>query len=100
MPLMQALENYLQRQSRLSQEYLNALQLDKFRRQAFTFSSLIHPLLTSLGRLPCLAKPHFLILLDDAHDLNYHQMSALNSWIGYRDRSLFSFKVAIADSVK
>lgn len=100
MPLMQALESYLQRQARLSQEYLNALQLDEFRRQAFTFSSLIHPLLTSIGRLPPFAKPHFLILLDDAHDLNQHQMSALNSWIGYRDRSLFSFKVAVADSVK
>jgi hypothetical protein len=99
-PLMEALEIYLQRQARSSQEFLNALRLDEFRKQAFTFSSLIHPLLTSLRRNPGFTKKHFLILIDDAHDLNSHQMQALNSWIGYRDRSHFSFKVAVADSLK
>jgi len=99
-PLMEALEAYLQRQARSSQEFINTLRLDEFRRQAFTFSSLIHPLLTSLRRNPILKGRHFLILIDDAHDLNAYQMQALNSWIGYRDRSNFSFKVAVADSLK
>ena len=99
-PIMEALESYLQKQARSSQENLNRLDLDGFRGQAFTFSSLIHPLLSAIGRLPSLNNPHFLILIDDAHDLNSYQMEALNSWISYRDRSLFSFKVAVADSVK
>lgn len=99
-PLMEALEAYLQRQARSSQEFINTLRLDEFRRQAFTFSSLIHPLLTSLRRNPILRDRHFLLLIDDAHDLNFYQMQALNSWIAYRDRSNFSFKVAVADSLK
>ena len=32
-------------------------------------------------------------MLDDAHDLNKYQREHLNSWIAYRDNSLFSFKI-------
>ena len=33
-------------------------------------------------------------MIDDAHDLNEHQIRLVNSWIAYRDHSLFSIKVA------
>jgi hypothetical protein len=36
-------------------------------------------------------------LIDDAHDLNPFQKATLNSWIAYRDRSLFSLNIAVAD---
>jgi hypothetical protein len=39
-------------------------------------------------------------MVDDAHDLNMHQKKALNSWIAYRDNTLFSFKVAMAKADK
>jgi hypothetical protein len=95
--LMHSLMRYVQRESRNTQIALNALKLDEFRQNAFTFSSLVHPLLQSLRRAKPLSRTHFLLLIDDAHDLNEHQKQALNSWIAYRDRSVFSFKVAVAD---
>jgi hypothetical protein len=95
--LLDALMLYLQRESRRSQVALNALRMDEFRQTAFTFSSLVHPLLHALRRSPKLHTSHFFLLLDDAHDLNKFQQASLNSWIAYRDRSGFSFKVALAD---
>ena len=88
---------YIERQSHRSQTALNALRLEEFRQTAFTFSSFVHPLLHALRRDHQLQHVHFLLLIDDAHDLNKYQKAALNSWIAYRDRSLFSFKVAVAD---
>ena len=41
-------------------------------------------------------KAHISLLIDDAHDLNPIQQKLLNSWLSYRDHSIFSFKVAIA----
>lgn len=35
-------------------------------------------------------------MIDDAHDMNEYQIRTLNSWIAYRDHSIFSFKIAIA----
>ncbi len=88
---------YVQRESRRSQLALNALRLEEFRQTAFTFSSLVLPLLQAARRPPHLENVHFLLLIDDAHDLNPYQKAALNSWLAYRDRSAFSFKVAVAD---
>ncbi|MBI2825942.1 MAG: hypothetical protein HYX69_14760 [Planctomycetia bacterium] len=62
----------------------------------YTFSSLVAPLLGCARLMPALARSHFMLLIDDAHDLNEHQLRSLNSWIAYRDHSLFSFKVALA----
>jgi len=92
-----AFMKYVQRESRRSQIALNALRLDEFRQAAFTFASLVLPLLQAVRRSPHLEKAHFLLLIDDAHDLNPYQKAALNSWLAYRDRSAFSFKVAVAD---
>lgn len=61
-----------------------------------SFSSHILPLLSILQELPILSSAHFMLMLDDAHDLNPYQRRSLNSWIAYRDHSLFSFKVASA----
>ena len=54
------------------------------------------PLFEVLQRIQALSGSHFLLMIDDAHDLNEHQIRVLNAWIAYRDHSLFSFKVATA----
>jgi hypothetical protein len=95
--ILKSFMKYVQRESRRSQVALNALRLDEFRQAAFTFSSLVLPLLQAARRSPRLENAHFLLLIDDAHDLNPYQKAALNSWLAYRDRSAFSFKVAVAD---
>lgn len=61
---------------------------------AFSFATLVLPLLEVLATASYLSKTHFLLMLDDADYLNRHQIAALNSWIAYRDNSRFSFKVA------
>jgi hypothetical protein len=88
---------YLEKESTRSQTALNALRHDEFRASAYTFSSLVHPFLLALRRTARFRESHFLLLFDDAHDLNIHQKRTLNSWLAYRDRSAFSFKVAVAD---
>lgn len=95
--LVAAFMLYVQRASRVSQIALNSLRKEEFREKAFTFSTLILPLLQALRATPALEQSHFLLLIDDAHDLNPFQKAALNSWIAYRDRSLFSLKIAVAD---
>ena len=96
-PVLKALLLFLERESYRSQTALNALKNQEFRTTAFTFSSLVHPLLHALRRTEQLKNSHFLLLLDDAHDLNPFQKRTLNSWLAYRDRSAFSLKVAVAD---
>lgn len=96
-PTLKALLLFLERESYRSQTALNALKHQEFRTTAFTFSSLVQPLLLALRRTEPLKRSHFLLLLDDAHDLNPFQKRTLNSWLAYRDRSAFSLKVAVAD---
>lgn len=91
--LMQALE----RESLLAQRAANAkASTEVFYENTFSFPTLIAPLLRLLRSTAALASTHFTFLIDDAHDLNEFQRSALFSWIAYRDHSLFSFKIAIA----
>ena len=96
-PILKALLLFLERESYRSQTALNALRHQEFRTTAFTFSSLVHPLLHALRRTEQLRNSHFLLMLDDAQDLNPFQKRTLNSWLAYRDRSAFSLKVAVAD---
>jgi len=63
---------------------------------AVSFYSLVTPILSALKRTSIFKQAHFSILIDDAHDLNLHQKMLLNSWLTYRDHSVFSFKVAVA----
>jgi hypothetical protein len=95
--VLRALMLYVQRESRRAQTALNALRMEEFRQNAFTFSSLVYPLLQALRRSVHLRDTHFLLLIDDAHDLNHHQKATLNSWVAFRDRSVFSLKIAVAD---
>lgn len=66
-------------------------------KSTYSFASLIVPVLGLTRAIPKLKHSHFMFLIDDAHDLNERQLESLSSWIAYRDHSLFSFKVAIAN---
>ncbi|MES2661171.1 MAG: hypothetical protein V4689_21300 [Verrucomicrobiota bacterium] len=66
-------------------------QLEGFSR---SFSSGVLPLCSALRKAAKLRDSHFAFLIDDAQELNRHQIQSLNSWIAYRDNSIFSFKVA------
>lgn len=61
-----------------------------------SFYTFVLPLLETIKNTDLFKSTHLSLLIDDAHDLNPHQKRVLNSWLGYRDHSIFSFKVAIA----
>lgn len=94
--LFKALSLALQREVGKTQKAINAKKADAFYENAMSFTRGVMPLLTFLRKIPKLAISHFALMLDDVHDLNTHQIKCLNSWIAYRDNSLFSFKVATA----
>jgi len=95
-PLLSGLALYFQKEVGEAQKAINAKKLDAFYENATSFSAGVLPLLTCLKKIPKLSNSHFALMLDDAHDLNIHQIKCLNSWIAYRDNSLFSFKIATA----
>jgi hypothetical protein len=61
-----------------------------------SFYTLVLPILSILKQTELLKNTHISLLIDDAHDLNSYQCKMLNSWLAYRDHTVFSFKVAIA----
>lgn len=63
----------------------------------YTFNSLIIPVLNLLKSATNILNAHFMLMIDDAHDLNEYQIKKINSWVAYRDNTLFSIKVATAD---
>ena len=77
-----------------TQHAINRAEAESFYAQALTFSTLLTPLFEILQTIPSLSSSHFLLMIDDAHDLNVHQIRVLNTWIAYRDHPAFSFKVA------
>lgn len=92
-----AVKQFLQQELRETQRTLNRGKQATFYENTFSFASVFIPVLNMCAnKIPRLKGSHFLLLLDDAHALNEHQVRALNSWIAYRDHSLFSFKVAVA----
>lgn len=96
-----AITAFVDRSVRETQQSLNTPSaFDAEYRDTFSFASLILPLLRCVKRLPELRDSHFMLLIDDAHYLNHWQSQALNSWIAYRDHSLFSVKVAVANVAK
>ena len=93
----EAIKQFLQREILETQRVLNSKGADAFYENTFSFASVFVPILNMCAsKIPQLHNSHFLLMLDDAHALNEHQVRALNSWIAYRDHSLFSFKVAVA----
>ena len=93
--LFKGLAMYFQKITSESQNQINNSE-DNFTDKCVSFYSLIIPLIRIIKGIETFANTHFLFLIDDAHDLNVHQVRALNSWIAYRDHSDFSFKVAVA----
>lgn len=92
-----AVKQFLQRELLFTQRTINSGKGATFYENTFSFASVFVPILNMCAnKIPRLKGSHFLLLLDDAHALNEHQVRALNSWIAYRDHSLFSFKVAVA----
>ena len=93
----EAVKQFLQRELLVTQRTINSGNKKTFYENTFSFTSIFVPILNMCSnKIPRLKDSHFLLLLDDAHALNEHQVRALNSWIAYRDHSLFSFKVAAA----
>lgn len=90
------LRKYLRREFIRTQREINRSDSNAFFEDTFTFSSLVLPLMELFKELPTVSSPHFVLMLDDAHDLNEFQRAALNSWIAYRDNSFFSFKISAA----
>lgn len=61
-----------------------------------SFSNIVLPILASIRRCNALKQTHLSLLIDDIQDLNEYQQRLVNSWIGYRDHSIFSIKAAVA----
>lgn len=61
-----------------------------------TFLMLVFPVLEAIRATKAFRDAHFSLLIDDAQDLNEHQRRLMNSWLGYRENSVFSIKMAIA----
>jgi hypothetical protein len=87
---------FIAKESFKTQQNINSFDSDGFYEGAYTFSSLAMPFFNVLKQIPRLVDSHFLLMIDDAHDLNKYQIRTINSWIAYRDHSLFSFKIATA----
>ena len=92
----EAIKQYVNRETINTQKYINQYDSDSFYKGALSFSSTILPFLNILRRVELLKNSHFMLMIDDAHDMNKYQLMTLNSWISFRDHSVFSFKVATA----
>jgi hypothetical protein len=95
LPVFKSLSKYFQKLTNETQNQINNSE-NSFSDKCVSFYSLIIPLIKIIKSIEKFENTHFLMLIDDAHDLNIYQVKALNSWIAYRDHSDFSFKVAIA----
>jgi hypothetical protein len=93
---LSALRAAIDRENILTQRHLNSVTADAGTENAFSFPSLVLPIIAAAKRVPMLSDSHFMLLFDDVHDLDDPQIRILNSWIGYRDRTHFSIKVAMA----
>lgn len=89
-----AIMRFVNREAITTQKKINAFDSDSFYESALSFSSSVLPFLQMMREVNLMSETHFLLMIDDAHDMNEYQIKALNSWIAYRDHSLFSFKVA------
>lgn len=87
---------FVARELNISQKKINSDNADSFYENAYSFSSIVIPFIKILKNVPSFSRSHFLLMIDDAHDLNKYQIRNINSWIAYRDHSDFSFKIATA----
>lgn len=94
--IFKGLRNYLKRELVRTQKEINRPDSDSFFEDTFTFSSIIMPIIDLINETGAFDDCHFIIMIDDAHDLNPHQQAVLNSWVAFRNNALFSFKVSAA----
>ena len=87
---------FVARELNISQKKINSDNSESFYDNAYSFSSIVIPFIKILKNVPAFQKSHFLLMIDDAHDLNKFQIRNINSWIAYRDHTDFSFKIATA----
>lgn len=88
------LKNFITKELFNLQRNMNLKPLE-FYQNAYTYSSLIIPIITALKELPKLQNTHFSFFIDDGHNLGIMQRETLNSWISFRDTSDISFKISI-----
>lgn len=86
---------FVDKENRKSQKAINLLDIDYYQ-DPLTFASIVVPLLHAIKKIPQFYDTHFSLMFDDLQDLNEHQVKCINSWISFRDNSLFSFKIATA----
>lgn len=92
--VLDAMCQVAQQESIRAQRELNDPNRDALYPESLSFASIVVPVMRALKKTSALRDSHFMLMLDDAHNLNEHQALAVNSWIAYRDRTLFSVKVA------
>ncbi|MDR2408077.1 MAG: hypothetical protein LBE13_08200 [Bacteroidales bacterium] len=89
-----SIKKFIQRELIETQKYINKYNNDEFYNSALSFASLTVPFIETIKQIEILSDSHFLLMIDDAQDMNLYQIKSLNSWIAYRDHTHFSFKVA------
>ncbi len=92
-----ALTSFVQREISKTQISINSNELCMFENRLFTFATFVFPFIDTLKQIPPLSNSHYSLMFDDADSLNEMQRGTLNSWLGFRDQSNFSFKVATAN---
>lgn len=90
----EAIAQYADREIKNSQKIINSISSNGFYENAMSFATTIIPFLEINRQVQILSSSHYMLMIDDAQDLNKYHMMILNSWIAYRDHSLFSFKIA------
>ena len=93
---LDALKQSISRESHEIQKRMNSPAPEQLYAETRSFGTSLLPLLDILRNIPRLSNAHFMLMLDDVHDLNDDQVRAVNSWIAYRDHSFFSVKLASA----
>jgi hypothetical protein len=93
---LESISRWIDRETFETQKHINDPKNNEFYQNALSLSTFVQPLIRLIKKVPLLKESHFIFLIDDAHDLNIHQVKVLNSWIAFRDHSDFSIKVATA----
>lgn len=85
---------YINKEIIATQRLINDYSSNAFYENSMSFASSVIPFLSIIKQIDALKNSHFMLMFDDAHDMNDYQIKSLNSWIAFRDHSTFSFKVA------
>lgn len=89
-----SIKKFVQKELIETQNYINKYSNEVYYNNALSFASLTVPFIDAIKQIDILSNSHFLLMIDDAQDMNIYQIKSLNSWIAYRDHTHFSFKVA------